>query len=379
MTSSGPQLRRRRLGVVHIVFFTRGGLGAADRARRRRDDDVRRHRRHRRAAVVPHPRRGPRAVRGRLRGDEPLRRQRGRLLLLPRPRARRHVGRRRGVRRRRLLQRDPDRPLRAVRGRARRLGQPDDGVSAAVVGVGPRRADHRRAARREPRRPQRQRARRAVGPGVHRGACSTTSARSATPPRAARVRGRVVAVVAVRAGCRRGLRVRRRRVHRLRVGRDLQRGGPQPAGHGGQGHLHRRRVHRAVLRRVVVGHARHRRRRRPPEADRRRTGPASCSRASAEHWGDGVATIANLLFLTSVLRRAAELPQRRGPLPVRARPRAGAAGRAQPGRHPVGRPGRGLAGAERAAPSSSWRCSRCRGPTRCCRCSPGCPASRRSA
>ena len=144
----------------------------------------------------------------------------------------------------------------------------DRGV-AAVVGVGRRRADRRRPARRAPRRPQRQRARRAAGAGVHRG--GALRHRRVHPPRGTgmSVAAALSAVVAVRAGGRRGLRVRRRRVHRLRVRRDLQRGVPQPAGHGGQGHVRRRRVHRAVLRAVVVGHGRHGRAGGPAEAGHR--------------------------------------------------------------------------------------------------------------
>ena len=106
---------------------------------------------------------------------------------------------------------------------------------AALIVVG-----HPRGA---PRRPQRQRPRRAADPGVHRGG-AVRHRRVRSPRCGLRGRGLVVAVVAVRAGCGRRLRVRRGRVHRLRVGRDLQRGGPQPAGHGGPGHLRGRRVHR---------------------------------------------------------------------------------------------------------------------------------------
>ena len=102
-----------------------------------RHGDVRRHRGHRCAAVVPHPGRRARAVRGRLRRDEPVRRQRGCLLLVPGPRARRRRGPWPGLSSRSIsYNAHADRPLRAVRRRARRLRQPDDGVDAAVVGVG---------------------------------------------------------------------------------------------------------------------------------------------------------------------------------------------------------------------------------------------------
>ena len=53
----------------------------------------------------------------------------------------------------------------------------------------------------------------------------------------------------------------------------------QPAGHGGQGHVRRRRVHGPVLRAVVVGHGRHGRAGRTYRSRRPSTGRASCSRA----------------------------------------------------------------------------------------------------
>ena len=270
MTSPGPQLRRRRLGIMHIVFFTVAAVGATDCPRRWRDGDVRRHRRDRRAAVVPHPggRAGP--VRGRLRRDEPVRRQRGRLLLVPGPRARR----RRRPSAARSSRSSPTTPSRsastacsAPRSATWSVRRPGLSLpwwvwaAAALLVVG--------LLGRAPRRPQRARARRAAGAGVHRG--RALRHRRVRPPR--RERLAVGAAFSPSSlfvpGVGGGLRVRRRRVHRLRVRRDLQRGVPQPTGHGGQGHVHRRRVHRAVLRRVVMGHDRHGRARGPAEAGRR--------------------------------------------------------------------------------------------------------------
>ena len=83
-------------------------------------------------------------------------------------------------------------------------------------------------------------------------------------------------------------------------------------------------------------------------------GPGVVFAGLAEHWGDGVADARQRAVPHQRVRRAAELPQRRGPLPVRARPGAGAADRVEPGQHPVGRPGRRFGGADRCSPSSSW-------------------------
>ena len=75
--------------------------------------------------------------------------------------------------------------------------------------------------------------------------------------------------------------------------------GPKPAGHGGQGHVHRRRVHGAVYAVsswamvVTVGAA-------DVQKQAAENGPGVVFAGLAEHWGDSVATLANLLFLTSV-------------------------------------------------------------------------------
>ena len=93
MSSPVSQLRRRRLGVVHIVFFTVAasapltvlGGGVTTTFAVTGITGVPLSFLILAVALAP--------VRGRLRRDEPLRRQRRRVLLLSRPRARRHVGR----------------------------------------------------------------------------------------------------------------------------------------------------------------------------------------------------------------------------------------------------------------------------------------------
>ena len=198
-----------------------------------------------------------------------------------------------------LLQLDPDQPVRAVRGRVRRPGHHHDRGVAALVGVGPRRADRRRAPRGAPRRPQRQRPRRAAGPGVHRG--GAVRHRRVRPPRRRATRSRP-RCRRRRCSCRASARSSRsawprssassraRSTARRSATRGSRWPGPRSSPSGSPGCSTRCRRGPWSSRSAPPTC-----RSRPP-----RTGPASCSRAWPEHWGDGVATLANLLFLTSV-------------------------------------------------------------------------------
>ena len=162
-TDSGG-LQRRALGVPDLVFFivaasapltaVAGGQAATYLVTGQQGHPV-----------PVHPAGDdPRRLRRRLRGDEPSRGRRGRLLHLRHARARSNPGRRHGVRRARVLQRDADRHLRPVRRRHRGLHVRQGRHHARLVLVVPdRRRDHRRA-RRHADRPQRPRARRRADP-----------------------------------------------------------------------------------------------------------------------------------------------------------------------------------------------------------------------
>ena len=123
----------------------------------------------------------------------------------------------------------PDRPLRPVRRRARRLRRRHLRPRPAVVGLG--------AARTRPRRrswaccgsTSTPGPRRAARPGVHRGA-ALRHRRVRPPRRRRRLAPPASPAAPVRAGRRRGASPSASPLHRLRVRRDLQRGVPEPAG-----------------------------------------------------------------------------------------------------------------------------------------------------
>ena len=151
--------RGARPGVLH-----RRRVGAAHRGGRRSGGDVPGDGQQGRPVHVHPARDHPGAVRGRLRGDEPARDQRGRVLRLRRAWSRQGLGGRRRVHRADRLQRDADRDLRAVRRRHGRVhGRQGRDHARLVVVVPDRRRDHRRA-RRAADRPQRPRARGAADP-----------------------------------------------------------------------------------------------------------------------------------------------------------------------------------------------------------------------
>ena len=109
--------------------------------------------------------------------------------------------------------------------------------------------------------------------------CCSTWARSPTPPAASSVPPPLApGSCSVRASV--ACSPRHRRVHRLRVRRGLQRGGPQPAGDRRPRDVRGGGLHRHLLRAVVLGAGRGRR---PGEPAGRgdRNGPAWCSACSS--------------------------------------------------------------------------------------------------
>jgi hypothetical protein len=231
------------------------------------------------------------------------------------------------------------------------------GGGAALVGVGPRRADHRRAARRAPRRPQRQRPRRAARPRVHRG--GAVRHRRVRPPRG-RVRGRRPRCRRRRCSCRASAWSSRSAWPRSSASsraRSTARRSATPRVTVARATFVGRRVHRAVLRVsswamvVTVGAA-------DIQKQTAENGPGRRVRGPGRALGRRRRDARQRAVPHQRVRRHPELPQRRGPLPLRARPGAGAPRRTEPGQHAVGRPDRGIAGAERACASWSWPCSR---------------------
>ena len=174
--AAAPAARRRRRAAASPAarhrpprLLHRRGVRAADRGRRRSGGDVPRHGQPGHPVPVHPAGDHPRHLRRRLRGDEPPRRRRRRVLHLRRAWSGQDPGRRRGVHRARLLQRDADRHLRPVRRRDRGRSWPTSSASPpqwyvwCFIGV-----RDRRRARRAADRPQRAGAGRRADPRGHR-------------------------------------------------------------------------------------------------------------------------------------------------------------------------------------------------------------------
>ena len=157
--AGSEKLRKTALGVSDIVFFIVAASAPLTVDRGRGRLDLSGHRQRRRAAAVPRPRRDPRPVRHRLRGDEPPHHQRRRLLRLRLEGHRQGRGGGHRLPRADLLQLDADRDPRPVRRRLRRLHGRTHQPRLAVVHVGLRRDRRDRHPRLAARRPQRQGAR----------------------------------------------------------------------------------------------------------------------------------------------------------------------------------------------------------------------------
>ena len=153
-SSAQDRPRRLRHRLLH-----RRCLCAADGDRRRRRLDLSGHGQRGRAVAVLGPRRDPRPVRHRLRGDEPPHHQRRRLLRLRRQGHRQDPGRRNRLRRADRLQRDADRDPRPVRRGVQRLHARQGRHQLRLVHVGLHRDRRHRRPRLAARRPQRK------GPG----------------------------------------------------------------------------------------------------------------------------------------------------------------------------------------------------------------------